>query len=307
MARFWNFRNDEHEPEDGVLDVRGVLVADDSWWYDDAISAKEFREQLKNYRNVTVILNSPGGDVMAGAEMYSALREHSASGRGKVTVKVTALAASAASVLAMAGDEVLMSPVAYMMVHNPWSIIAGNSDDMRHEADVLNEIAEGIITAYQLKTGKSRAKLKELMEAESYMDARRAVKEGFADGLLYQGDEGTGKREQGTGEDEPDEPDPDEKEPDEEDGVMMRARDFGMGRAVALAQAHGMKLNPLRTVKLTDTARDIEEPEAALPRAKLSARSADGSGRIENSDFATLEDEIREDIERRASMIASMF
>ena len=277
MPRFWNFRNDEKEPEDGVLDVRGVLVADDGWFMDDAVSAREFREQLKNYRNVTVIINSPGGDVMAGAEMYSALREHSASGRGKVTVKVTALAASAASVLAMAGDEVLMSPVAYMMVHNPWSIIAGNADDMRHEADVLDEIAEGIINAYQLKTGKSRAKLKELMEAESCMDARRAVKEGFADGLLYQG------RAEAPDEEEPDEPDPDnpEEDPDkEEDGVMMRARDFGVGRAVALAKAHGMKLNPLRTVTFPDTARDIEE---------------------------TLEDEIREDIERRASMIASLF
>ncbi|MBO5546000.1 MAG: Clp protease ClpP [Bacteroidales bacterium] len=276
MARFWNFRNDENEPEDGVLDVRGVLVADDGWFMDDAVSAREFREALKNYRNVTVILNSPGGDVMAGAEMYSALREHSTSGRGKVTVKVTALAASAASVLAMAGDEVLMSPVAYMMVHNPWSIVAGNADEMRHEADVLDEIAEGIITAYQLKTGKSRAKLKELMEGESYMDARRCVKEGFADGLLYQGD--------ATGDDpeEPDEPDTDdpEEDPEEEDGVMMRARDFGMGRAVALAQAHHMKLDPLRTVKFTDTASSIEE---------------------------TLEEKIRQDIIRRADMLASLF
>lgn len=260
MARFWNFRNDEKEPEDGVLDVRGVLVADDGWFVDDAISAREFREQLAKYRNVTVIINSPGGDVMAGAEMYSALKEHSTSGRGKVTVKVTALAASAASVVAMAGDEVLMSPVAYMMVHNPWSIIAGNADDMRHEADVLDEIAEGIISAYQLKTGKSRAKLKELMEGESYMDARRCVKEGFADGLLYQG--------------KAEAPDPDETEedPEEEDGVMMRARDFGLGRAVALAKAHGMKLNPPH------------------PGTRES-----------------VEDEVRQDIIRRAEMLTALF
>ena len=276
MARFWNFRNDENEPQDGVLEVRGVLIADDSWFEDDAISARDFRAALKNYRNVTVILNSPGGDVMAGAEMYSALREHSTSGRGKVTVKVTALAASAASVLAMAGDEVLMSPVAYMMVHNPWSIIAGNADEMRHEADVLDEIAEGIISAYQLKTGKSRAKLKEMMEGESYMDARRCVKEGFADGLLYQGNA------QPEPEEEPKkDPDaPEEDDPEEEDGVMMRACDFGMGRAVACAMAHGMKVNPLRTVTFTDTRQSIEDE---------------------------LEKEIREDIARRASMIESLF
>lgn len=284
MGRFWNFRNDEREPEDGVLDVRGVLVTDDSWFMDGTVSARDFREQLAKYRNVTVIINSPGGDVMAGAEMYSALKEHSTSGRGKVTVKVTALAASAASVVAMAGDEVLMSPVAYMMVHNPWSIIAGNADDMRHEADVLDEIAEGIINAYQLKTGKSRAKLKELMEGESYMDARRCIKEGFADGLLYQGaagPDGEDPEKEKPGED-PETDDPNE-DPEEEDGVMMHARDFGIGRAVACARAHGMKLDPLRTSS-------GKAPDAA-------------GGQQEES----LEEEIRQDIARRASMIASLF
>ena len=272
MPKFWNFRADATEPEDGVLDVRGVLVVDDNWFIDGAVSARDFREQLAKYRNVTVLINSPGGDVMAGAEMYTALREHSTSGRGKVTVKVTALAASAASVVAMAGDEVLMSPVAYMMVHNPWSVIAGNADDMRHEADVLDEIAEGIINAYQIKTGKSRAKLKELMEAESYMDARRCVKEGFADGLL-------GRSEVIPEERDPDGNNPDQEDP-EEDGVMMRAADFGLGRAVACARAHGMKLNPLRTFNFPG---------------------------IDQGNKETLEEEIRKDIERRASMIASLF
>ena len=252
-----------------MLTLDGVLVTD-SWWDDDDVnSSKKFRQALAKYRNVTVVINSPGGDVMAGAEMYSALREHSTSGKGRVTVKITALAASAASVVAMAGDEVLMSPVAYMMVHNPWSFMAGNADDMRKEADALDEIAEGIINAYQLRTHKSRAKLKELMDGETYMNARRCIAEGFADGLLYEAPT------------EPDEEEePDEDDPEEEEGVLMKAADFGMGRAVACAMAHGMKVNPLRTVKFTDTADEIED---------------------------SLEAEIREDIARRAEMIAALF
>ena len=256
-------------PEDGVLTVDGVLVTDSWWDDDDETSSKKFRQALEKYRNVTVVINSPGGDVMAGAEMYSALREHSTSGKGRVTVKITALAASAASVVAMAGDEILMSPVAYMMVHNPWAIMAGNADDMRKEADALDEIAEGIINAYQLRTHKSRAKLKELMDGESYMNARRCTAEGFADGLLYEAPT------------EPDEEEePDEDDPDEEEGVLMKAVDFGIGRAAACAVAHGMKINPLRTVIFGDTGEDIEE---------------------------TLEAEVREDIARRAAMMASLF
>ncbi len=272
MRRFWNFRNDVNQPEDGVLTVDGVLMTDD-WWDDDdgVTSSRAFKKALAKYRNVTVVINSPGGDVMAGAEMYSALREHSTSGKGRVTVKITALAASAASVVAMAGDEILMSPVAYMMVHNPWSFMAGNADDMRKEADALDEIAEGIINAYQLRTHKSRAKLKELMDGESYMNARRCIAEGFADGLLYEAPM------------EPDEEEPEEDDPDEEEGVLMKAKDFGIGRAVACAIAHGMKVNPLRT-------RSAKAPNAA---------------EMQHED--SLEDEIRLDIAMRAEMIASLF
>ena len=251
MRRFWNIRASDSEPQDGVT------------------SSRAFKRALATYRNVTVVINSPGGDVMAGAEMYSALREHSTSGAGRVTVKITALAASAASVVAMAGDEILMSPAAYMMVHNPWSFMAGNAKEMRREADALDEIAEGIINAYQLRTHKSRAKLKELMDGESYMNARRCIAEGFADGLLYEAPT------------EPDEEEPEEDDPDEEEeGVLMKARDFSIGRAVACAMARGLKVNPLRTVRFTDTTDEIEE---------------------------SLEAEIREDIARRAKMMAALF
>ena len=184
---FWNFRNADSQDAPATLDIEGELVVEDGWWTDPgAVIARNFRKALDQVGAVVVRINSPGGDVLAGAEIYNALREHSTSGKGRVTVHVTALAASAASVVAMAGDEILMNPTAYMMIHNPWSIGVGNADDMRQLADQLDEIGEGIIEAYRLKTGKSRAKLKELMDAETYMSAPTAIREGFADGLLYQ-------------------------------------------------------------------------------------------------------------------------
>ena len=179
--RFWNLIPDPETPGDGVLDIEGP-IAEESWFGDEC-SSKEFVKALKDVGNVTVHINSPGGDVMAGAEIYSALREHSLNGRGRVTVIVTALAASAASVVAMAGDEILISPVAYMMIHNPWSIAYGDAKEMRKTAKTLDEITEGLITAYQQRTGKSRDQLKRMLENETWMSAQTCVDEGFADGV----------------------------------------------------------------------------------------------------------------------------
>lgn len=178
---FWNLRADETAPEDGVLDIEGPIVEDNFWG--DGTGSKAFRKALAGVGNVTVHINSPGGDVMAGAEIYSALREHSMNGKGKVKVIITALAASAASVVAMAGDEILISPVAYMMIHNPWSIAMGDSREMRHTAKVLDEIAEGLITAYERRTGKSRDELRGMLDRETWMSAQTCVDEGFADGI----------------------------------------------------------------------------------------------------------------------------
>ncbi len=178
---FWNLAPAADAPEDGVLDIEGPIDQDNFWG--DGTGSREFRQALKNVRNVTVHINSPGGDVMAGAEIYSALREHSMNGHGKVTVIITALAASAASVVAMAGDEILISPVAYMMIHNPWSVAIGDSREMRHTAKVLDEIAEGLITAYERRTGKSRDQLQRMLDNETWMSATTCVEEGFADGI----------------------------------------------------------------------------------------------------------------------------
>ena len=181
---FWNLS--KNEDGSGELQIDGVLMTDESWWGDDGIIvARDFRKALEKVTDVTVWINSPGGDVMAGAEIYTALREHSASGKGKVTVKVSGIAASAASVVAMAGDEILMSPVAYMMIHNPWTYVQGNAKDLEHEVEVLRTITEGLINAYQIRTGKDRDEIVAMLDAETYMSAAECVAEGFADGLLW--------------------------------------------------------------------------------------------------------------------------
>lgn len=179
--RFWNLSPDPETPADGVLEIDGPIDQED--WFGDATTPKEFKQALAGLKNVTVHINSPGGDVMAGAEIYSALLEHRLNGRGKVTVIITALAASAASVIAMAGDEILISPVAYMMIHNPWSLAMGDAHDMRKEAKILDEIREGLITAYQRKTGMDREELRRMVDSETWMSATTCVEKGFADGI----------------------------------------------------------------------------------------------------------------------------
>ena len=104
---------------------------------------------------------------------------------GNVTIKIDGIAASAASLIAMAGDSVLMSPVSMMMIHNPLTMAVGNADDMKKTAEMLNEVKDSIINAYELKTGLSRAKLSHLMDDETWMNAVKAVELGFADGILY--------------------------------------------------------------------------------------------------------------------------
>ena len=190
MTRFWNLRKIRNEnsgpldPADGVLDIDGEIVAEKGWFTPDGVCvAREFRQALKGVRNVTVHINSPGGDVMAGAEIYSALREHSLNGEGTVTVIVTALAASAASIIAMAGDRILMHPVAYMMIHNPWTFAIGDAKELRKTAKTLDVISEGLISAYEARTGKSRDELKRMLEAETWMSAGTCVEEGFADDI----------------------------------------------------------------------------------------------------------------------------
>lgn len=109
-------------------------------------------------------------------------------GKGDVTVKVDALAASAASVIAMAGTTVLMSPLAMMMIHNPITVAIGDSKEMQKAGEMLNEVKESIMNAYEIKTGMDRKKISHLMDAESWFNAKKAVELGFADGILHEGE-----------------------------------------------------------------------------------------------------------------------
>ena len=155
-------------------------IAEDSW-FDDDITPKLFREELMaGSGDITVWLNSPGGDCVAAAQIYNMLMDY----KGSVTVKIDGIAASAASVIAMAGTKVLMSPVSMMFIHNPMTATFGNSDEMQKAIEMLHEVKESIINAYEIKTGLSRAKLSRLMDAETWMDANKAVELGFADGIL---------------------------------------------------------------------------------------------------------------------------
>jgi ATP-dependent Clp protease protease subunit len=182
MTKFWNWK-DQTETEDRTLTIGGT-IAEDSW-FDDEVTPKIFKDELDSGNgNVTVWINSPGGDCIAAAQIYNMLTNYS----GKVTVKVDGIAASAASVIAMAGDKVLMSPVSVLMIHNPLTMVCGDHTEMQKAIDMLAEVKESIINAYEYKTGLSRAKLSHLMESETWMNANKAIELGFADGIIEKDD-----------------------------------------------------------------------------------------------------------------------
>ena len=176
--KFWNWVRNEADGE-RTLVLNGEIS--DETWYGDEVTPALFQKELDaGTGDITVWINSPGGDVFAAARIYNMLMEY----KGDVRVKVDALAASAASVIAMAGTEVLMSPVGMMMIHNPMTIAIGDSKEMQRAGEMLDEVKESIMNAYEIKTGMSRARISHLMDAESWFNARKAVELGFADGVL---------------------------------------------------------------------------------------------------------------------------
>ena len=183
--KFWSFRRPKAEDgatviPDRELRIEGVIAEEESWFY-DTVTPSEFRDELaKESGNLTVWIHSPGGDVFAAAQIYNALRNY----KGKVTVKVDGLAASAASVIAMSGDEVQISPVGQFMVHNPWTLCVGDAAEMQKTIEALNSCKESIIEAYRRKTGLSHSKLSALMDSEKWIYAREAVELGFADKII---------------------------------------------------------------------------------------------------------------------------
>ena len=180
--RFWNWARDA----DGNRELRLEGAIAEESWYDDDVTPKIFRDELfAESGPVTIRVNSPGGDCIAASQIYTMLMDYPYD----VTVKIDGVAASAASVVAMAGTKVCMSPTSLMMIHNPATFAMGDSEEMRKAMQLLSEVKESIINAYEIKTGLSRAKLSHLMDGETWMNPKMALELGFCDEILYESEE----------------------------------------------------------------------------------------------------------------------
>lgn len=184
MKKFWNWQNPVKNTETGevserILEFYGT-IAEESWFEDD-ITPQMFRDELFSGSGpVTIYLNSPGGDCIAASQIYTMLMDYT----GEVTVKIDGIAASAASVIAMAGTKVLMAPTALMMIHNPATVAFGDHVDMEKAIAMLDEVKESIINAYELRTGISHTQLSHMMDDTTWMNAKKAIELGFADDFL---------------------------------------------------------------------------------------------------------------------------
>ena len=179
MKKFWKWVNQAETAEGRVLELNGT-IAEESW-FDDDITPRMFKDELyAGSGPITIWINSPGGDCIAASQIYSMLMDY----KGEVTVKIDGIAASAASVIAMAGTKVIMAPTALIMIHNPSTSASGDHRDMSKTIDLLNEVKESIINAYEIKTGLSRTVLSHMMDAVTWMNANKAVELKFADEIL---------------------------------------------------------------------------------------------------------------------------
>ena len=231
--KFWNWIRNEADEEKGVPESRTLFLngeISDETWFGYEVTPKLFKSELESGDgDITVWINSLGGDVFAAAQIYNMLMDYP----HNVTVKIDGLAASAASVIAMAGTEVLMSPVAMMMIHNPATVAIGDAGEMKKAIDMLAEVKESIMNAYEIKTGLSRPRISHLMDVESWFNATKAVELGFADGILF---------------------DAQEPEKDEEPEAFLFSR-------MAVTNSMLSKLIPLKEEKKTP----IEQLEKRLP------------------------------------------
>ena len=186
MKKFWKWLNRETtNKETGEAETERVLIlngeiASESW-FGDEVTPAEFKKELQSGNgDIVVWINSPGGDCLAASLIYTMLMEY----KGQVTVKIDGLAASAASVIAMAGTKVCMSPTSMMMIHNPMTLAMGNKEEMKKAIEMLDAVKESIINAYELKTGLRRNKISEMMTNETWMDAKKAMELKFCDEML---------------------------------------------------------------------------------------------------------------------------
>lgn len=168
------------------INVKGAIIINEyKEMYDfyemESTSPNDILNALPaNNEPIEVVINSGGGHLNAGSEIYSILKDY----KGQVTTKIVALAGSAASVIAMAGDKVVIAPTAQIMIHNVSSIAQGDYNEMLHTAGVLKEMNRSIANAYILKTGKSESEILDLMNQETWLSARSALQHGFVDEIM---------------------------------------------------------------------------------------------------------------------------
>jgi len=180
VNKFWAWVQKEDSGE-RTLYLEGV-IAEESWFEDDVTPAAFKADLFAGDGPITLHINSPGGDCIAASQIYTMLMDYP----HDVNVRIDGIAASAASVIAMAGTKVCMSPTSLMMLHNPFTVALGDSEEMRKAIQLLDEVKESIINAYEIKTGLSRARLSQMMDSETWMNAVKAKELGFCDEVLYQ-------------------------------------------------------------------------------------------------------------------------
>ena len=264
MKKFWNWIKDSDETR--TLRLEGP-IDEESFWGDE-ITPQMFRDELNaGEGDVTVWINSPGGNVFAAAEIYTMLKDY----KGSITVKIDAIAASAASVVAMAGDVVQMSPVAMLMIHDPSTVAMGNTKDMEKAIEVLNEVKESIINAYASKSGLSHARIANFMSNETWMNAKKAVELGFADEVLFEAKQKASEEPEQTPDEEPGEGE--EKQPIQKDAA---------GHLFSSRQMDLIVLNRLGVKPDTPAAQT--EPPSDLPAE--AGPVLDMDGKTEEGDYS---------------------
>ena len=243
IRRFWSWSGGQEGSDERVLTIEGT-IAEESWWGDEYTPAMFRKELNASSGPITVWINSYGGDVYAAAQIYNMIRDYP----GKVTVKIDGIAASAASVIAMAGDEVLMSPVSTMMIHNPWTIAMGDENDFKKVQEELKVCKKTIVNAYMLKTGKSEDEISRLMDKETFFEVYWAIENKFADGII-------------------------ERRPITSDGTQNRtgrkfsSRDAAMNFVAKLRTAPGTPESPkepkeVETYKVGDLMKDLKKKKS---------------------------------------------
>lgn len=259
MKKFWNFVTNEDTNETELL-FNGPISEDT--WFGDEVTPALFRDELSKVKgDLTVWLNSPGGDVFAASQIYTMLRNH----KGKVTVKINALAASAASVVAMAGDETLIAPTAMLMIHDPACYAAGNKADMEKAIELLEEVKESIINAYEEKCHLSRAKIAKMMSEETWLNAKKALQLGFVDGILF-------AKEKQPAEEEPEQEDTPEEDVDTDSDEDAESEDDENSDKKPQRDAASMMYTPSRTA--ASFMQKISACDKSVPIAQLDKRLA---------------------------------